>query len=204
MANVWRDPIFDRTSFDVAFAIQQIDLWKKSHSHTADVAVTTDAIVVEGEMNALVEQDSLVLEGGVNARIENNVLVMELGVVYDLKGCLNLSDLVRIEDNISYLADRLISYRYPIVVNSKQWVKSDLPNIDDMKRIATNIRNLFNGFTTPSEYSPIPDVMLSYQDVNAIERNLYLLREMLNTMEGSFIKSGTYKSGATNRLPIRR
>lgn len=204
MANIWRDPIFDRTSSDVAFAIQQIAAWKNSHSHAGEVEVNTDAISVKVDGDAYVGEDALVLESPGNVRIENSVLIMELGVVYDLKGCLNLSDLVRIEDNISYLADKLISYRYPIVVNSKQWVKSDLPNVIDMKRIASNIRNLFIGFATPSECSPIPETMLSYQDINAIEHNLSLLKQMLDIMKDSFIKSGTYKSGATMRLPIRR
>ena len=160
MASTWKEPIFDRTSYDVAFALQQISTWKNSHS--------------------------------------------PVSTVYDLKGCLNLSDLNRIEEDIKYLGERLIAYRYPIVVNCKEWVRSDLPTIVDMQRIASNIRLLFTGFATPSEYSPVPDVMLSYNDINAIERNLYLLKQMIDAMQGSFIISGTYKSGATNRLPLRR
>ena len=160
MANIWRDPIFDRTSYDVMLAIQQIELWKKNHTPASEM--------------------------------------------YDLKGCLNLSDLVRIEDNIAYLSNLLTSYRYPVSTYSKEWTIMGLPNENDMKRIVANIRSLFNGYYTPSNAEDIPEAMVSYQDVNAIEHNLFLLKEMLDAMQSVFIQSGTYKCGATSRLPIRR
>ena len=205
MANIWREPIFDRTSHDVAFAIQQIEAWKKSHSHAADVKVDSDKVTVTTDGEAYVEGDVAVINPLGNVKLENNVLVMELGVVYDLKGCLNLSDITRIEDNIECLSNLLISYRFPVVTNSKEWTAAGLPNADDMKRIAANIRSLFSGFYTPYGAVELPDAMLSYEDINAIEKNLYLLKQTITMMESAFIKSGkTYKSGATLRLPIRR
>jgi len=203
MASIWKEPIFDRTSEDVATAIRKIREWKEGHTHAADIELNNESVISnEGEVSTT--KDSVVLETDGVTYIDNDVLVVQLGTVYDLKGCLNLSDLNRIEDDIEYLAERLMEYRYPVTVNCKEWVKSDLPNALDMKRIANNIRLLFAGFATPSEYSPIPEVMLSYKDINAIERNLYLLKQMIDVMQGSFIISGTYKSGATNRLPLRR
>ena len=203
MASIWREPIFDRTSADVANALRKISEWKAGHTHAADIEVNHESVVIkEGEVSTTEHSVELQTDGV--AYVDNDVLVVQLGTVYDLKGCLNLSDLNRIEDDIKYLADRLIAYRYPIVVNCKEWVGSDLPTIVDMQRITNNIRLLFTGFATPSEYSPVPDVMLSYNDINAIERNLYLLKQMLDVMQGSFIISGTYQSGATNRLPLRR
>lgn len=203
MASIWKEPIFDRTSEDVATAIRKIREWKEGHTHAADIELNNESVIInEGEVSTT--KDSVVLETDGVTYIDNDVLVVQLGTVYDLKGCLNLSDLNRIEDDIEYLAERLMEYRYPIVVNCKEWVKSDLPNILDMQRIANNIRLLFTGFATPSEYSPIPEVMLSYKDINAIEHNLYLLKQMIDAMEGSFIMSGTTTSGATNRLPLRR
>ena len=95
-------------------------------------------------------------------------------------------------------------HRYPIDVNSKEWTQEGLPTAQDMSRIGNNIRSIMSGFVTPKGSSVSPDVILSYEDINALERNLYLLKQLLDAMIGSFIKSGTYKSGATNRLPIRR
>ena len=73
-----------------------------------------------------------------------------------------------------------------------------------MKRIADNIRVLFEGFVTPNEADVIPDIMLSYEDINSLEHNLYLLKQLLDIMEKGFIQSGTHKCGATSRLPLRR
>ena len=203
MANTWRDPIFDRTASDVNDAIRQIEKWKEGHTHWADVAFDYEKVSInEGEVE--IKEDSIVLEYDGAVYVEDESLILQLGAVYNLKGCLNLYDIIRIEDNISYIADRLTQYRYPIVVSTKNWVRTDLPNVDDMKRIANNIRSLFNGYHTPSGATDIPNIMLSYQDVNALEYNLHLLKETLGAMENCFTQSGTYKSGATNRLPIRR
>jgi hypothetical protein len=204
MANVWRNPIFDRTLDDVTFAVQQIEAWKKSHSHSVDLKIENDKLILNGGGVSYVNNNAFVLQDDGAAFVENEVLIVELGTVYNLKGCLNLSDITRIEDNIAYLSERLTSYRYSIDTNSKEWTQGDLPTAQDMKRIGANIRSIFSGFATPSESDTIPDVMLSYEDINALERNLYLLKQLLDAMELSFIKSGTHKSGATTRLPIRR
>ena len=203
MANIWREPIFDRTATDVGKAISKIAEWKENHTHWADVAIDYEkAVVNDGVVKTTT--DSVVLEYDGAVYVEDESLVMRLGVVYDLKGCLNLSDLIRIEDNISYLADKLTRYGYPIVVASKEWHKTDLPNADDMKRIADNIVAILLGYHAPSDARGVPIQMLSYQDINALEYNLHLLKEMLDSMENCFIQAGTYKCGATNRLPIRR
>ena len=203
MANIWREPIFDRTFSDVSKAINTIAEWKETHTHWADIAIDYEKVSInEGIVNTT--EDSVVLEYDGAVYVEDEALVLQLGVVYNLKGCLNLSDIIRIEDNISYIADRLTQYRYPIVVSSKSWVKTDLPNANDMKRIANNIRLIFSGYYIPSGAAEVPDLMLSYQDINNLERNLYLLKDMLDSMENCFTQSGTYISGATNRLPIRR
>ena len=204
MANIWRNPIFDRTHADVAFALQQISAWKKSHSHVGDVKVEGEKVALNTNGETSVENDALILQTTARTSVENNILVLELGVVYDLKGCLNLSDLTRIEDDITYLSHLLGAHHFPIVTNSKEWATDGLPTINDMKRIGDNLRSLFAGFYTPVGASPIPDMILSYQDINALEYNLYLLKEIVDAMGSMFIKSGTYKCGATNRMPIRR
>lgn len=199
---IWKDPIFNRTLADVTFAIAQIEAWKNSHSHVGDVEVLTDTVKVAVNGEVKVEDDFVKLQAG-NAFIENETLVLKLGTIYDLKGCLNLSDIIRIEDNISYLAEHFTRYLYPVGVNTRVWTNTSLPNLDDMKRIASNIHSIFNGFYTPDGAETVPEVMLSYQDINAIEHNLYLLKQMLDSMILSFIPSGTTKCGV-RRLPLRR
>ena len=203
MANIWREPIFDRTSSDVAFALQKISEWKKSHTHRADIVIENNSVVInEGETN--VNGDSVVLQTDGVAYVENEILYAQLGCVYDLKGCLNLSDITRIEDDISYLTMKLTQYYYPVSTYNKEWKNFSLPTALDMKRIGDNINKLFDGFILPKDYDTIPEVILSYRDINALEHNLHILKQLLDVMEGLFIKSGTIKCGSTNRLPIRR
>ena len=103
MASIWRNPIFDRTSADVSFAIQQIADWKQGHTHATDIVVQDNKVIInEGEGS--VADDVAVLRTNGVTKVENGALVVRTGAVYDLKGCLNLSDLTRIEDNVSYLA----------------------------------------------------------------------------------------------------
>ena len=204
MANIWREPIFDRTGYDVAFALQQIAEWKRGHTHSTVVVEDDKVIINDGE--GTVANDVAVLQANGATYVENDILVVQLGAVYDLKGCLNLSDITRIEDNISYIANRLHQYQYQYHNNvySKEWVKESLPTALDMKRIADNIRAILNSFYTPDGVENISDIMLSYADINALEHNLYLVKQLLDTMENSFIKSSIHKCGATTRLPIRR
>lgn len=203
MANIWREPIFDRTYGDVSFALAQISAWKEKHTHTADIVVENERIAIN-EGDVTLTEDSVVLRTNGVAYIEDGALVVQFGAIYDLKGCLNLSDLTRIEDNITYIASRFTSYRYPIESNNKEWTKDSLPTVQDMKRIGANVSSLISIFANSSEFATVPNTMLSYKDINALEYNLHLLKQMLDAMVGSFIKSNAYKSGSTNRLPIRR
>lgn len=200
MAN-WIEPIFDRTYADVDFAIRQIEAWKNTHTHAADIVVTTDALVVN-EVGVVTNPDSVAVNVD-HARVENGVLVVEMGNVYDLKGCLNLADIIRIETNLTHISEQLSKYHYPLYIYNKGWAIGDLPTADDMKRIADNIRTIFSEFYAPIGSYEVSEVLLSYEDVNALEHNLFLIKQMLDAMIALFIPSGTSKCGA-GRLPLRR
>jgi hypothetical protein len=204
MNNVWRDPVFDRTLEDVEFAIRKIAEWKMSHTHSADIRVENDALAVQVDGAAYVADDKLVLQTDGVAYVENGALVVRVGDVYELKGCLNLLDLNRIEGNIAYLAEKMESYSYSPNIHGKQWSRADMPNQNDMERIIENIRSLVNAFYSPDNPPNLPTTMVSYEDINAIEENLYLIKQMLDVMQTSFKKAGTFKSGTTTFLPIRR
>ena len=204
MANVWREPIFDRTAEDVEFAIQKLAEWKKNHTHSTDIRVENDTFVMRDEGTAYLNKEEFVLEGDGIAYVENGVLVVRVGDVYELKGCLNLFDLNRIEDNITFLAESMESFAYSPNIHGKQWNRVDMPNQNDMSRIVDNIRSLIESFYPPNHPPSLPVTMLSYDDINAIEENLYLLKQMLDCMQSSFKKVGTIKSGSRTILPIRR
>jgi hypothetical protein len=204
MANVWREPVFDRTLEDVEFAIQKIAEWKKSHTHSADIRVENDALLVRDAGTAYVTDDKFVLQADGVARVEDDVLVVRVGDVYELKGCLNLVDINRIEGNIAYLAEKMESYSYSPNIHGKQWSRVDMPNRNDMERIIENIRALVSAFYSPDNPPALPTTMVSYADINAIEEYLSLIKQLLDVLESSFMKVGTIKSGSTMFLPIRR
>lgn len=204
MVNIWRDPVFDRTLEDVEFAIRKIAEWKKSHTHSTDIRVENDALVVRDTGTAYVADDKLVLRNEGAVYVDEAVLVIHVGDVYELKGCLNLLDLNRIEGNIAYLAEKMESYSYSPGVRCRQWTNVDLPNRNDMGSIIGKIRALTSAFYSPDNPPSLPTTMLSYSDINAIEENLYLIKQMLDCMESSFRKVGAIKSGSTMFLPIRR
>lgn len=204
MANIWREPIFDRTLEDVEFAIRKIAEWKKNHTHSVDIRVESDALIVRDDGMAYVADNKLVLEEEGAVYMDNGVLVIHVGDVYELKGCLNLLDLNRIEGNIAFLAEQMENFSYSPNIHGKQWGRVDMPNQNDMSRIIDNIRALIDAFYSPDNPPSLPTTMLSYHDVNAIEENLYLIKQLLDCMESSFKQVGTIKSGAITFLPLRR
>lgn len=204
MANVWRNPIFDRTLDDVTFAIQKIQAWKRSHTHSGEVRVENGTLVLQDTGTVYTDEDAIILLNEGAVYVEDGVLMLDVGNVYGLKGCLNLLDLNRIEENIAYLADKMESYSYSPNIHEKRWKDADLPNQNDMSRIIDNIRALTDAFYSPDNPPSLPTTMLSYHDVNAIEENLYLIKQLLDCMESSFKQVGTIKSGATTFLPLRR
>lgn len=131
--------------------------------------------------------------------VGNNQLVVD-----DLKGCLNVSDINRIEGNIAYLSKRLTDLGYLPNTSTKTWSENGMPTEQDITRITNNVRALILAFYKPKEAPDIPDNILSYTEVNAIEENLYLIEQLLNNMVNSFRKSGAFQSGSTMFLPIRR
>lgn len=206
MANVWREPIFDRTQEDVDFAVRKIAEWITYNISSAEydekVRVENEELILR-EGYAITTNDKLILQGDGRAVVDDDKLVVKIGVVYDLKGCVNLIDLNRIEGNIAYLSDKLSELDYSSSVLTKQWDKGDLPTENDIQRIISNIRSLVDSFYQPSNAPALPASMLSYGDVNSIERNIDLIKYLLDCMVNSFKKVGSYKSGATI-LPLRR
>ena len=204
MANVWKEPIFDRTLDDVETAIQKIASWKKGHTHHVDIKVENDALILQDKGTTYVADAELVMQNEGAMYIEDGEVLLDIDDVYDLKGCLNLADLNRIEGDIAYLAEKLESYYYPTHVHCKVWTTEDMPNQNDMARIMANVHSLIDSFYTLDNLPSLPNAMVYYEDINAIEKNLYLIKEILDCMQTSFKKCATIKCGAKTLLPIRR
>lgn len=125
-------------------------------------------------------------------------------IVYDLKGCLNVSDINRIENNINYLSGKLNELGYINSTYSKTWNRDGLPNQQDISRISNNIKELITAFCQQPSAPNVPDKMVDYNDINAIEKNLDLIKELIDHMVNSFKVSGALTSGQSINLPLRR
>lgn len=134
-----------------------------------------------------------------NEWIENSMSSM-----YQLKGCLNVSDINRIENNINYLTEVLDSLYYFSGATSKTWNELGIPNLTDVRRILNNIDKIITNYYEPLNAPDIPNSMTYYYEINAIEEILLRIKEMIESMEQVFQKSGMFKSGAMRFLPIRR
>lgn len=125
-------------------------------------------------------------------------------LVYDLKGCLNASDINRIEGNISYLSKRLNELGYSANTSDKVWSASGLPTDEDVARIINNIREIITTYCQHRNAPDLPYSMRSFTEVNSVEKNIQLIKELLDLMVKSFKKSGTFQSGATFTTPKSR
>ena len=123
--------------------------------------------------------------------------------VTELKGCLNATDLNRIESNTRYISQFLQGYGFQTNVTTKvDWTDESLPNAADVNRIINNIKEIRDKYYEPAGMPSLPQTMVSFSDINAIEQSLLLFREMLLGMVGAFRRSGTFVAGSSFKLPM--
>lgn len=123
--------------------------------------------------------------------------------VTELKGCLNATDLNRIEGNTMYISQLIREHGFQTNVTTKvDWTDESLPNATDVNRIIDNIKEIRNKYYEPAGMPSLPQTMVSFSDINAIEQSLLLFREMLLGMAGTFRRSGTFVAGSPFRLPM--
>ena len=144
-------------------------------------------------------QDALAQIEAWRAQVANG----ETPTVTELKGCLNVTDLNRIEANTRYISQFLQGYGYQMNVTTKvDWTDESLPNATDVNRIIDNIKEIRNKYYEPAGMPSLPQTMVSFSDINAIEQSLLLFREMLLGMVGAFRRSGTFRCGQGMKLPM--
>lgn len=114
----------------------------------------------------------------------------------EYKGCFNPLDINRIEGDIQYLSDALNTLRYANKVSTVQnWAKESLPYKSQLDRIINNVGILWSKYHKPNGAVDLPTTLLTYEQVNALEKNIYLLKEMLDDMISSFRECGTFACG---------
>jgi hypothetical protein len=117
-----------------------------------------------------------------------------------LKGTLNVGDLQRIEDNISYLSTTLTSYGFNVpIVTGSAWTVNSIGYVDDLDRIKNNIISLVNGFYNDLNNPTITtgSRAMNFTIANQLEQVIYNTRVLLDNMILSFKPCGTFNCGAT-------
>lgn len=105
----------------------------------------------------------------------------------DLKGCFNVSDINRIENDIQYLSDNLTEwYYFNDIDTTKTWDKESFPTIEDVNRIINNIRVLITAYFQSADAPALPETIVTFEQVNALEENLYQIKAILDDMIASF------------------
>lgn len=114
----------------------------------------------------------------------------------------NYGDLDRVEGNSAYLADLLTTYRgQPVTIDT--FIDRDIKRIDfydSLNRIEGNIQTLADNFYTPVGWDvPKTDWQsgkgFKYSDANRLEKNLFLLYELVTKTIDSMKYCGTFKCG---------
>lgn len=115
---------------------------------------------------------------------------------YELKGCINTTDILRIENNARYLSDELNGlYYFNNIITVHSWSMSGIPYARHINRIINNVGILRDKYYTPVGAVSLPPTMLHYEHINAIEQNQYLLKKHIEDMVGHFRECGTFNCG---------
>lgn len=113
--------------------------------------------------------------------------------ITDLKGCFNVSDMNRIENDIQFLSDNLSDLYYFSTVNTKTWDKASLPTVVDINRMIENTRILV--LSICEDAPELPTTLVTFTDVNCIEGILNRLKMILDDMTASFLECDTFECG---------
>lgn len=114
------------------------------------------------------------------------------------KGAYNYTDLNRVENAVSYLAEQLNKNGYPVeILPVRAWSSSDVPALSDMTRYLENIRRIREAFVTMGTTPRTPATMvgLTYSGANAIEQILTDVETLMGNMVSSFTNCGEVFGG---------
>lgn len=116
------------------------------------------------------------------------------------KGYYNYTDLNRVEAWCEYLANLLTSYSYPVSITiKKDWAMTDLPNVNDMERIRSNVDKIKIAFHA---YTDVPENLnyMTIEKANAIEKILNEIDSLSKNMISCFRYSNTFNAGESEGL----
>lgn len=116
--------------------------------------------------------------------------------VGEYKGCFNVSDITRIENNSRYLADKLMElYYFNGVYTPVTWNKTSFVFLDHVNRIINNVAVLCNSYHRPPGVDDIPESLVTFEQVNTVEQYHHLIKTMLDKMISDFRECNSFECG---------
>jgi hypothetical protein len=113
----------------------------------------------------------------------------------EFKGCFNVTDINRIENNTRYIADRLNVLKYTNTIETKSWDMYGLPNITEVTRLINNVSKIISAYYKPADAPNLPSTLLTYEQANALEKMLYMIKHLIDNEENEFRHCGTFNCG---------
>ena len=113
----------------------------------------------------------------------------------EYKGCFNVSDINRIENNVRYVADRLNVLKYTNTIETKSWTFYGVPDTTEITRLINNVTKLISAYYKPEGSPALPNTLLTYEQVNALEKILYMIKSLIDTEENQYRYCGTITCG---------
>lgn len=110
------------------------------------------------------------------------------------KGYYNASDLNRVNEAVTYIANAITSAGYSVSVSvpAKEWTDSDIPTPTQMQEYLTNVDAIKKAVAVLKTTPETPGNMrfLTYQTANDIERILFDVDIILTSMSAIYIRAG--------------
>lgn len=110
----------------------------------------------------------------------------------DMKGSYNISDLNRVAQALIYLKNELNGYGYyvPTLTAKTDWVVTDIPTITQMSNYLTDVSNLRNVLSLPSDTPTVPTTMnlFTYSEANDIENICVIIENIIYKITQSFYR----------------
>lgn len=104
------------------------------------------------------------------------------------RGFFTINTLNRIEQKQHELYTNLLEYGYDTsCINKTDWANNDIVVLSVYTRLLNNLDNLKNGFTYLKDGAATPTSMLDIESMNAVEKILYDIENLMNNMVNSWI-----------------
>lgn len=138
----------------------------------------------------------MIFETPIFDRTQTNVNNVKRGINDD-KGAFLYTVANRIENNSKYISILLTSLGYSISIETKEWAREDIPNIEDINRMKNNLEKIKQGYTyfTTTPNADTSKISLNFVDINDMEKILFDINELIKYMSQNFIYSGVANSG---------